>query len=176
MDSAVKILADFIVEEKTAVIIFLNEEGYADLPLDAYFIEINEAVSKHILDEKFVKKLGNLIFPYKNEAGEGGGGGGSASWVQAVLQVLEISAGLIATKEQEETKRLTAYALNDLEERKLRDQTELAKIKAQEDFAFDLVKAQRDTAQDNTSQNIILLLGVVGFLVIAFYAVKRNNK
>tara|TARA_A200000113_G_scaffold130684_1_gene117644 strand:- start:607 stop:783 length:177 start_codon:yes stop_codon:yes gene_type:complete len=58
----------------------------------------------------------------------------------------------------------------------LRDQTEIAKIKAQEDFAFELVKAQQERAQDNTSQNLILLLGVVGFLAIAFYAVSRSKK
>lgn len=48
MDNAVKILADFIVDDKTAVIVFLKEEGYADLPLDAPFMEVNEAVSKHL--------------------------------------------------------------------------------------------------------------------------------
>ena len=65
MDSAVKILAEFILEEKTAVVVFLNEEGYADLPLDASFMEVNNAVSRHILDENFVKKLSNLIFPFR---------------------------------------------------------------------------------------------------------------
>jgi hypothetical protein len=173
VDNAVKILADFIVEDKTAVIVFLNEEGYADLPLDASFMEVNNAVSKHILDENFVKKLAKLIFPYKNESGEGGG---SLNWVEWALKVVEIGAELYASAEQEETKRLATYAQVDLMERQIRDQTEIAKIKAQEDFAFELVKAQQEKAQDNTQRNIILLLGVVGFLAIAYYAVTRNKK
>ena len=173
MDSAVKILAEFILEEKTAVVVFLNEEGYADLPLDASFMEVNNAVSRHILDENFVKKLSNLIFPFRG--GEGGGGGDSnpAVWL---VKILEVSAGLFIQAKAEENERLALNAQYDLADRQLRDQTEIAKIKAQDDFAFELVKAQQEKAQDTTPRNLILLLGVAGFLAIAYYAVSRNKK
>tara|TARA_B100001559_G_C16454874_1_gene601112 strand:- start:110 stop:661 length:552 start_codon:yes stop_codon:yes gene_type:complete len=183
VDNAVKILADFIVDDKTAVIVFLKEEGYADLPLDAPFMEVNEAVSKHILDENFVKKLSNVIFPFRGvipasaqvaaESTQAGSSANPATWV---VKVVEIGANLFIQAKSEENERLATYAQYDLAQRQLRDQTEIAKIKAQEDFAFELVKAQQERAQDNTSQNLILLLGVVGFLAIAFYAVSRSKK
>ena len=183
VDNAVKILADFIVDDKTAVIVFLKEEGYADLPLDAPFMEVNEAVSKHILDEIFVKKLSNVIFPFRGvipesaqiaaESTQAGSSANPATWV---FKVVEIGTNLFIQAKSEENERLATYAQYDLAQRQLRDQTEIAKIKAQEDFAFELVKAQQERAQDNTSQNLILLLGVVGFLAIAFYAVSRSKK
>ena len=183
MDNAVKILADFIVEDKTAVIVLLNEEGYANLPLDASFMEVNHAVSKHILDENFVKKLSTLIFPFRGVipqsaqvAAEAGGSVGNANWANWVVKIVEIGAGLVIQAKAEENERLALHAQYDLAQRQLRDQTEIAKIKAQEDFAFELVKAQQEKAQDNTPRNLILLLGVAGFLAIAYYAVTRNKK
>ena len=181
MDSAVKILAEFILEEKTAVVVFLNEEGYADLPLDASFMEVNNAVSRHILDENFVKKLSNLIFPFRGvipaSAVEGvagtGEGANPAVWI---VKIVEIGAGLFIQAKAEENERLSLNAQYDLADSQLRDQTEIAKIKAQEDFAFELVKAQQEKTQDNTPRNLILLLGVAGFLAIAYYAVSRNKK
>ena len=144
MDNAVKILADFIVDDKTAVIVFLKEEGYADLPLDAPFMEVNEAVSKHILDENFVKKLSNVIFPFRGvipasaqvaaESTQAGSSANPATWV---VKVVEIGANLFIQAKSEENERLATYAQYDLAQRQLRDQTEIAKIKAQEDFAFD---------------------------------------
>lgn len=187
MDNAIQILADFIVEDKTAVIVFLNENGYADLPLDASFMEVNRAVSRNILDESFVKKLSEVIFPFRGvippsaqAAAEATAGAGSASsganpatWI---VKVVEIGADLFVQAKSEENQRLATYAQYDLAQRQVRDQTEIAKQKAQEDFLLELVKAQEEKAQDNTARNLILLLGVVAFLGIAFYAVKRNTK
>ena len=190
MDNAIQILADFIVEDKTAVIVFLNENGYADLPLDASFMEVNRAVSRNILDEGFVKKLSEVIFPFRGvippsaqaaaEATEATAGAGSASsganpatWI---VKVVEFGADLFIQAKSEENKRLATYAQYDLAQRQVRDQTEIAKQKAQEDFLLELVKAQEEKAQDNTARNLILLLGVVAFLGIAFYAVKRTTK
>ena len=61
VDKAVKILARFIVEDKTAVIKLLNDGNYASLPLDASIMEVNEAVANNIFDEKFVKKLADVL-------------------------------------------------------------------------------------------------------------------
>lgn len=184
MDSAVKILAEFILEEKTAVVVFLNEEGYADLPLDASFMEVNNAVSRHILDENFVKKLSNLIFPFKGVippdavagVAEGASEAGNVNPAVWIVKIVEVGAGLFIQAKAEENERLALNAQYDLADRQLRDQTEIAKIKAQEDFAFELVKAQQEKAQDTTPRNLILLLGVAGFLAIAYYAVSRNKK
>lgn len=192
MDNAIQILADFIVEDKTAVIVFLNENGYANLPLDASFMEVNRAVSQNILDEDFVKKLADVIFPFRGvippsaqavaEAGgstASSGAGGAASGANPatwIVKVVEIGADLFIQAKSEENQRLATYAQYDLAQRQVRDQTEIAKQKAQEDFLLELVKAQEEKAQDNTAKNLILLLGVVAFLGIAFYAVKRNTK
>ena len=181
MDNAVNILADFIVEDKTAVIVFLNEDGYADLPLYASFMEVNNAVSKHILDENFVKKLSNLIFAFRgvipSSAVEGVAGAGEganpATWI---VKIIEIGSGLVIQAKSEENERLALYGQYDLAQQQIRDQSEIAKRKAQEDFAFELVKAQQEKSQDSTTQNLILLLGVFGFLAIAYYAVRRNKK
>ena len=65
MDNSVKILADFIVQDKSDVISFLNEKGYARLPQNATVFEVNEAVAKNILDESFVRELSGIIFEYR---------------------------------------------------------------------------------------------------------------
>ena len=181
MDNALKILANFIVEDKTAVILFLKEEGYADLPLDATFMQVNNAVSQHILDKNFVKKLSNLIFAFRgvipSSAVEGVAGAGEganpATWI---VKIIEIGSGLVIQAKSEENERLALYGQYDLAQQQIRDQSEIAKIKAQQDFAFELVKAQQEKSQDSTTQNLILLLGVFGFLAIAYYAVRRNKK
>jgi hypothetical protein len=181
VDNAVKILANFIVEDKTAVILFLKEEGYADLPLDATFMQVNNAVSQHILDKNFVKKLSNLIFAFRGvipesaqaAAESGGSGANPATWV---VKIAEIGANLVIQAKSEENERLALYGQYDLAQQQIRDQSEIAKRKAQEDFAFELVKAQQEKSQDSTTQNLILLLGVFGFLAIAYYAVGRNKK
>ena len=181
MDNAVKILANFIVEDKTAVILFLKEEGYADLPLDATFMQVNNAVSQHILDKNFVKKLSNLIFAFRgvipSSAVEGVAGAGEganpATWI---VKIIEIGSGLVIQAKSEENERLALYGQYDLAQQQIRDQSEIAKRKAQEDFAFELVKAQQEKSQDSTTQNLILRLGVFGFLAIAYYAVRRNKK
>lgn len=187
VDNAIQILADFIVEDKAAVIVFLNENGYAKLPFDASFMEVNRAVSQNILDEDFVKKLADVIFPFRGvippsaqAAAEASAGAGSASsganpatWI---VKVVEIGADLFIQAKSEENERLATYAQYDLAQRQVRDQTEIAKQKAQEDFLLELIRAQEEKKQDNTAQNLILLLGVVAFLGIAFYAVKRNSK
>ena len=183
MDNAVQILADFIVEDKTAVILFLKKEGYADLPLDASFMEVNNAVSENILDENFVKKISNLIFPFRGvippsaqAAAEASGSAGDTNPATWIVKIVEIGADLLIQAKAEENERLALYAQYDLAQRQLRDQSEIAKAKAKEDFAFELVKAQQEKAQDNTPKNLVLLLGVIGFLAIAFYAVRRNKK
>ena len=64
VDNAVKILADFIGEDEAAVIQYLNENGYAQLPFDA-IMKVNDAVADNILDPKFVEGLSKVIFEYR---------------------------------------------------------------------------------------------------------------
>ena len=96
MDNAVKILADFIVEDKAAVIQYLNENGYAQLPFDANIMKVNDAVADNILDPKFVEGLSKVIFEYRGvitpEAqliaeGTQGGGGNPATWITKIAEI-----------------------------------------------------------------------------------------
>ena len=97
MDKSVEILAVYIVEEKPAVISLLNEGGYDSLPFEASIFEVNESVAENILDERFVKKLSENIFPYRNvvpeaaqtaaEAGSAAEGVNPATWIAKIVEV-----------------------------------------------------------------------------------------
>lgn len=186
MDNSVQILARFIVEDKTAVINLLREGGYADLPYDASTLEVNEAVAANILDRDFVKKLSEIIFPFRGvlpqsaqaaaEATQAGSSASSSNPATWVVKVLEIGSKLVIQAKAEENERAALVAQYDLAQKQIENQADLAQQKAKQDFAFELVKAQQEQAQDNTNQNLILLIGVVGFLAIAFYAVRRNRE
>ena len=189
MDKSVEILAVYIVEEKPAVISLLNEGGYDSLPFEASIFEVNESVAENILDERFVRKLSENIFPYRNvvpeaaqtaaEAGSGAGagaaaeGGNHATWI---AKIVEVGAGLVNQAKQESNTRAALQAQYDLKSRQTQSEIELAQQRAKQDFAFELRKAQEASAENNTQKNLILLLGVVGILAITFYAVRRGNK
>lgn len=183
MDKSVEILAVYIVEEKPAVISLLNEGGYDSLPFEASIFEVNESVAENILDERFVRKLSENVFPYRNvipeaaqtaaEAGSAAEGVNPATWI---AKIVEVGAGLVNQAKQESNTRAALQAQYDLKSRQTQSEIELAKQRAKQDFAFELRKAQEASAENNTQKNLILLLGVVGILAITFYAVRRGNK
>ena len=62
-----------------------------------------------------------------------------------------------------------------LESQRIEQEAEIARAKAKQDFAFELLKVQQEEAKDNSMQNLLLLLGVVGFLAIAYNAIRRRD-
>ena len=183
MDNSVKILADFIVQDKSDVISFLNEKGYARLPQNATVFEVNEAVAKNILDESFVRELSGIIFEYRGvvpeaaqQAAEASSSASNVNPATWITKVVEIGAGLYNQARQESNERAALQAQYNLRSRQIESELELAKQRAQQDFAFELRKAQEESLQDNTQRNLILLVGVVGILAITFYAVRRGNR
>ena len=179
VDKAVKILARFIVEDKTAVIKLLNDGNYASLPVDASIMEVNEAVANNIFDEKFVKKLADVIFDigYANQSGiesaaSAGEGLNPVAWAS---KILEIGSDIWAVNKQEATNQHILEGQYLLETQRIERESEIAQTQAKQDFAFQLLEAQRRDAQDNSMSNIVLLLGVVGFLAISYYAIRRRD-
>ena len=63
----------------------------------------------------------------------------------------------------------------NLEAQRIEAEAQVAQQKAKQEFAFNLLKAQQDDPQDRTTQNLILLLGTLGFLGLAYYATTRNT-
>lgn len=182
VDNAVKILADFIVEDKAAVIQYLNENGYAQLPFDANIMKVNDAVADNILDPKFVEGLSKVIFEYRGvitpEAqliaeGTQGGGGNPATWI---TKIAEIGSDLVSQAKQEDIDRRALGAQYALEQQRIEAETEIAQRRARQDFAFELKKAQQQGLQKNNVRNLILLLGVMAFLGIVYYATGRTRK
>lgn len=181
VDKALKILARFIIEDKTAVIKLLNDGGYARLPLDASTIEVNEAVADNIFDERFVEKMSEIIFDmgYSNSTGasQAAEAGQNLNPIVWIAKIGEIGSDIYATTKQEEIASDLLEANYQLEAQQIERESEIALAKAKQDFAFELLKAQQEDAQDNTMQNLVLLLGVIGFLAIAYNAVrKRDNQ
>jgi hypothetical protein len=189
VDNSVKILADFIVKDKQKVIRFLNEGGYASLPRYATTMEVNYAVSEHIFDQQFLEGISELIFRnYRNQSGPpppladvGGAvtsGGevaeGANPWTY-VIKIAEVGAKLFVQAKQAENQRAVLTAQSELSERQLEYQTELARQKAKQQFAFNLLQAQQDSPEKTTKKNLILLFGVIAFLGIAYYATKKSS-
>ncbi len=177
VDNALNILARFIVEDKTAVIKVLNEGEYANLPLDASILEVNEAVADNIFNENFVKRLSEVIFGvgYKNQASQAAEAGEGLNPVAWVAKILEIGSDIYAVTKQEEIQGDLLEANYQLESQRIEQEAEIARAKAKQDFAFELLKVQQEEAKDNSMQNLLLLLGVVGFLAIAYNAIRRRD-
>lgn len=179
MDNTLQILADYIVSNKRDVISFLNENGYGELRPDAPIIEVNMAVSKHILDRDFVEKLANLIFgnfrgvdaSTVSSASQSTESANPATWI---VKMLEVGSLLVLENERIKQQDRELQAQYTLAEQQLEQQSLDAKEKAKQDFAFNLLRIQRKQATDKTVQNVILLGGVMAFLFIAYNATKRR--
>ena len=189
MDNSVKILADFIVRDKKKVIQFLNDRGYASLPMSATTMQVNYAVSEHLFDRVFLRELAELMFSdYRSQSGvppplpDAGSVAGSAAnaaeganpWTYAI-KLVEVGATLFVQAKQAENQRAALTAQTELTERQIDYQAELAKQKAKQQFAFNLLQAQQESPQKTNEKNLILLFGVIAFLGIAYYATKRNT-
>ena len=189
MDNSVKILADFIVKDKKKVIRFLNERGYASLPMSATTNQLNYADAEHLYNQAFLVDLAELMFSdYRNQSGPppplpnaGGAAGAAAGAAEGanpltyVIKLVEIGGTLFVQAKQAENQRAALTAQTELTARQIDYQAELAKEKAKQQFAFNLLQAQQQSSQKTNEKNLILLFGVLAFLGIAYYATRGNT-
>lgn len=188
MDDAVHILASHIVENKDDVIRLLNEEGGQNLPFYATTMEVNYAVADNLFNESFHRKIAEQIFPeFRNQSGPppplpteavtagAGGAEGGANPLGYVIKILEVGANLFVANKRAQNELAYMDAKANLEAQQIEANAEIARQKAKQEFAFNLLKAQQENPQKNTERNIILLVGVVGFLGLAYYATTRTS-
>jgi len=188
VDNAVKILADHIVENKTDVIRALNNSGGKNLPFSASVMEVNYAVGDNLFNRDFHEEIASQIFSdFRNQSGPppplptdavasgAGGAEGGANPLGYVIKIIEVGANLFVANKQAQNQRAALDARANLEAQRIEAEAQVAQQKAKQEFAFNLLKAQQDDPQDRTTQNLILLLGTLGFLGLAYYATTRNT-
>ena len=181
-------MADHIVENKTDVIRALNNSGGKNLPFSASVMEVNYAVGDNLFNRDFHEEVASQIFSdFRNQSGPppplptdavasgAGGAEGGANPLGYVIKIIEVGANLFVANKQAQNQRAAMDARANLEAQRIEAEAEVAQQKAKQEFAFNLLKAQQDDPQDRTTQNLILLLGTLGFLGLAYYATTRNT-
>jgi len=186
VDDVVKILAEHIVERKSDVIRALNNSGGKNLPFSASIMEVNYAVGDNLFNREFHEEVASQIFSdYRNQSGpppplptdavSSGTGGGGANPIAYVIKIVEVGANLFVANKQAQNQLAAMEAKANLEAQRIEAEADIAQQKAKQEFAFNLLKAQNQDPQQRTTQNIILLLGTIGFLGLAYYVTTRGT-
>jgi hypothetical protein len=181
---AFKGLAGFILDHKVLVIQWLNENGYAELPVNTPVDEVNKAVAYHMLDEDFIARI--IIFQSKVEEGRFSNIAatllvGIATAVSAVAQSV---AGIFIGAKNAAFGRDLARRQEQYDKEDKRFYRELAELNARKQIAIELGKAQtdmilsRDMAEEKakTTNNLLIFgVAVAGALAIAYMLRNRNK-
>jgi|TARA_R110000824_G_scaffold144586_4_gene312568 hypothetical protein len=173
-------LAEFILDNKTNVIIYLNNNGYAAIPLSTPVDEVNKIIALNMLNEDFVHDF--LLFQRATEEGK------YSEFIIAVATAVAmigtaISNGINAAKTRIFNEGILRRNEQYQKEWGLWEQ-EQAELRAAKEIAIELGRAQtdiiltRDMAEEKvTTNNNLLLFGVciVGAIALA-YILKKEKK
>ena len=187
VDNAVKILADHIVENKTDVIRALNNSG---VKLAIFRKRYGGQLCSW--GQSFQPRLprgGSLANFFRFQKSKWAsptppyrcccfGRRGRRRWCKSTWLCNQDYRGWsepFCCQQASSKSKSAMDARANLEAQRIEAEAQVAQQKAKQEFAFNLLKAQQDDPQDRTTQNLILLLGTLGFLGLAYYATTRNT-
>ena len=174
-------LAEFILDNKKTVIIYLNQNGYASLPLSTPVDEVNKVIALNMLNEDFVHNF--LLF--QREVEEGKFSNVIVAIATAVAMIgTAISNGINAAKTRIFNEGILRR--NEQYEREWGQwEQEQAELRAAKEISIELGRAQtdiilkRDMAEERattTNNLLVFAVCVVGAIGLAYILKKKRNE
>ena len=173
-------IAEFILDNKESVIVYLNKNNLCALPLTTPVDEVNKVVALNLLNEDFVYNF--LNFQKYVEEGK------YSNWIIATATAVSMVGSFISDAINSAKTRIFNEGIARRQEQYNKEwgewEKEQAELRAAKEISIELGRAQtdiilqRDMAEERaTTTNNLLVFGVfvVGAVGLA-YILKKNKK